>query len=97
MAPEDAEEDASRHSVSGEASCAANAAPMDAATADWDESVFFEAADGAACCVSEGSHVQRAGHASGGGGGGRLDVLLGNPNLHHSSTFSFIPLAPHRK
>lgn len=85
-AADDADEEASRHSVSvsGEASSASASAAMHAATseasdADWHESVFFEAAHGAAS-----GHVLQSASA---GVGGRLDVLLGNPNLHHSSTF----------
>ena len=87
VAPEDAEEEASRHS--GEASTSVNATTIDASAADWDESVFFEAAESGCVSQTTASHVQQAGHTS---NSGRLDVLLGNPNLHHSSTFHSFPL-----
>lgn len=52
---------------------------------DWDESVFFEAAAAAAasCCpTGQPSHHQHDVTNN-------LDVLLGNPNLHHSSSSFF--------
>jgi hypothetical protein len=64
------------------------------ASDDWDESVFFEAAAAAAasCCASGQSNHLHSNHhhhhhhqhdVT-----NNLDVLLGNPNLHHSSALS---------
>ncbi|KAI9563329.1 hypothetical protein GHT06_010790 [Daphnia sinensis] len=53
---------------------------------DWDESVFFEAAAAAAascCATGQSSHLHQNQHQH--DVGNNLDVLLGNPNLHHSS------------
>ncbi|XP_032789273.2 uncharacterized protein LOC116926481 isoform X3 [Daphnia magna] len=54
---------------------------------DWDESVFFEAAAAAAascCATGQASHLHHNPHHQH-DVGNNLDVLLGNPNLHHSS------------
>ena len=56
---------------------------------DWDESVFFEAAAAAAasCCATGQSNHLHSNHHHHHQHDvtNNLDVLLGNPNLHHSS------------
>ena len=58
----------------------------DCGSDDWGESVFFEvaAAAAASCCATrQSNHYHHHQHDI----TNNLDVLLGNRNLHHSSTF----------
>ena len=66
------------------------------ASDDWDESVFFEAAAAAAascCATGQSNHVHsnhhHHHHHHQHDVTNNLDVLLGNPNLHHSSALMF--------